>query len=173
MDARLNNPRYVSGQSKMARAAADFNSEVQKITKDLTETQLVLLHKKVGLEALRRIVIQTPVDTGRARGNWQVSIHAEPESFKASKKDQAGEGTINAGTAEINKVPAFGTVYITNNVPYIEVLEYGLFSPTDPGPSKDPRPGRKGRILVKDGFSVQAPNGMVRKAIIELTQMFK
>ena len=64
--------------------------------------------------------------------------------------------------------PQRQVVYISNNVDHIEVLEDGLYQPPDPGPSKDRRKGRHGEILVRGGFSVQAPQGMVKVTIQEI-----
>src|SRR5690606_23664498 len=115
--------------------------------------------------------MRTPVDSGRARGNWQVTI-GTPASGVVPVSDKQGGQTIAKGTETINAIPPFDVVWITNNMPYIEVLEYGLFNPPDPGPSKDPRPDRKGRVLVKDGYSQQAPQGMVGVTLAELRTMF-
>lgn len=98
---------------------AEFNSQVQKITKDFTVNQIRLLQIKISLEALRRIVLKMPVDTGRARGNWQTTINKIPDGEKFS------DNPVVEGTATILAVPPFAVVNITNNVPYIVFLENG------------------------------------------------
>lgn len=104
--------------------------------------------------------MRTPVDTGRARGNWQVTIDM-PARGEANVGDP-----VSAGRGVIDKSPAFCTIWITNTVPYITVLEYGLFDPENPGPNKH------GQVLVSGGFSVQAPHGMVGVTLGELRAMF-
>lgn len=145
---------------RLAQSAAKFNKEVAEFAKTLVPQQLQLLHKKVALEGLKRIVLKTAVDTGRARGNWQTTVDTAPpdkevkKAFpaKSDKKAKDANGTqvatdvINKGSAEIAKVQPFSTTYITNNVPYI--------------------------IWLEDGSSKQAPNGMVKLTIEELRQMF-
>ncbi len=69
---------------------------------------------------------------------------------------------------KLGNLPPYQITWLTNNLPYIEVLEFGKFVPENPGPSKDPRKGRKGRILVKDGYSVQAAQGMARVTLAEI-----
>jgi hypothetical protein len=118
----------------------------------------------VTLELLSRIVPKTPVDEGRARGNWQTTIGQPAQG----EKGNFAEDPIAAGRAILSTLRPFGATFLTNNAPYIRVLEFGLFNPPNPGPSKDPRPRRFGRILVQDGFSIQAPEGMVRVSVREL-----
>lgn len=126
--------------------------------------------RKIALTALDRVVKRTPVDTGRARGNWQTSAGPTNETEFVAK-DPSGRGALAEGRATINAAPPFASITLFNNLPYIEYLENGGFVPTDPGPSKDPRKGRKGRVLVQGGFSVQAPKGMVGVTIAELGQI--
>ncbi len=125
----------------------------------------------IALEALRRIVLKTPVDTGRARGNWQISIGGLSRNQLTTESKGAGN-VIEREAKKFAGLEPFDVVYIENSLPYIEVLEFGGFEPPDPGPSKDSRPSRKNRILVQGGFSVQAPNGMVSVTFEELQQVF-
>ena len=76
------------------------------------------------------VIRMTPVDTGRAKGNWQCTIGSPA----------TGEAMTNEMTM-IATVPqhAGAKVYLTNNLPYIQKLEYG--------------------------HSQQAPSGMVRISI--------
>lgn len=137
-----------------------FEDEVKKIT--LVESDKVpTMIRWFMLEVLRRVVLATPVDTGHARHNWQLAIGSGARK-EIPGKDKSGQPTIAKGTNKILATDPFSNFYLSNNVPYIEVLEYGLFQPSNPGPSRDKRKDRKGRILVKDGFSMQAPRGMVR-----------
>lgn len=134
------------------------------------------LRRAVGLDMLTRVVLKTPVDFGIARGNWQITVAQEPQ-YLQTVKDEGGGKTIEKGagqlarssgpTADLRKV-----IYIANATPYIEVLDRGLFVPPDPGPSNDPRKGRFGRVLVQNGFSVQAPQGIVDLSLNESRQRF-
>lgn len=89
-------------------------------------------HKKVTLdEAVELLVVEissdiiqsTPVDTGRARGNWQAS-NGTPILNSVDTLDKTGVLSIGkvAGVA----VNSAGNIYhLTNNLPYITKLEYG------------------------------------------------
>lgn len=93
---------------------------------------------RAALRILSVVVPATPVDTGRARGNWQTSI-GSPLLGETGRLDKTGGVTINAGRAALSGRKAEQTIYITNNVPYI------------------------GRL--NDGYSAQAPANFVERAI--------
>ena len=105
-----------------------------------------VMQKKVVLEALRRLVEKTPVDTGRARGNWQVTI-ASPAEGQVEVTDSDGAATLVKGLASLIGLPNFQIVWISNNVDYIEKLEHG--------------------------GSKQAPEGMLAITFEELRNMFR
>jgi hypothetical protein len=100
-------------------------------------------------EAVRRcalavdsaVVLATPVDTGRARGNWQVELNT-PAVGTTDNVSPSGREAVEAGKAKIAAYKG-GTkeasVNITNNLPYIGKLN--------------------------EGHSAQAPAGFVEKAI--------
>jgi hypothetical protein len=92
------------------------------------------LHRAVALEGLKGVVRMTPVDTGRARANWQVTQDV-PATGERDATDKGGGATLAAGGATIERAPAYSVTFIANNLPYIETLE--------------------------DGGSTQAPNGML------------
>jgi len=155
----------------MPSNAREFQRELSRVTKDFTEPELVLFHKRLALDALRRVILKTPVDTGRTRGNWQATI-GSPASGTVDTPDKTGGSTITKAAATVEAIVPFSAFFLTNNVPHILVLEEGLFQPSDPGPSADKREDRFGRVLVQGGFSVQAPAGMVSETIAELQAIF-
>jgi hypothetical protein len=90
------------------------------------------------------IVMGTPVDTGRARGNWQASIGSAAGGV-VNASDKSGGVTISQAQPDIEKAP--GTVfYISNNLPYIYRLEF-------------------------EGWSKQAPAGWIRYSIERAKQI--
>jgi len=130
-----------------------FSREISKFAKNLTDVELVLFHKKVSFEAFSRIVQKTPVDTGRARGNWQITIGVPAENIRedfSSALDALGtaqnDAAIERALGALGDLKAFQVVYISNNVAYITFLE--------------------------EGSSKQAPRGMVAETFEELLQIF-
>lgn len=110
-----------------------FNREISRFAKKLVPEKVKLLQKRIVLDILHRIIEKTPIDTGRAGFNWQVTI-----GTKASGTiDISGEGSSGAKRREISKevmakcrkalakLKPFDIVYITNNVNYIVYLEGG------------------------------------------------
>ena len=159
-------------------SAAELRRFFFQTKKAVTDDLVVSVQKKMTLQLLVGVVKKTPVDKGRARGNWQVGIGfapgglvggSFPKNVSGSPESVSEGNVLSKGIATIlgAKVP-YQIWYVTNNVPYIVFLDQGGFKPPDPGPSRDRRKFRKGRILVKGGFSVQSPNSMVDATIEEI-----
>lgn len=102
-----------------------------------------LVVRKLSLDLLSRIVLRSPVDTGRFRGHWDVGINHWPEGL-TGRRDPNGAATIGAGSAIIAQVKAGDVVYLANNLPYGPALERG--------------------------HSKQAPSGIVGVTVAEFNQ---
>ena len=120
-----------------------FESEVRDFVikaNGLQEKQI----RYLCLDLFKNVVQGTPVDTGRARGNWQATINT-PATGSTEDTDKQGGPTISAASNAVSQ--AVGNVfYITNNLPYIYRLEF-------------------------EGWSKQAPSGWVRTAIERTKQI--
>lgn len=103
--------------------------------------------KKTAIVADREVVLSTPVDTGRARSNWLLSLGgpstSEIEAYAKGKGGSSGAANANAAMAQAQSAVRGRRpeqdVYISNNLPYI------------------------GRL--NDGWSAQAPAGFVQAAV--------
>ena len=124
------------------------HSDIERVRKKLN-TNGDKLMRGVVLEALKRIKNRTPVDTGRARNNWNVS-EGSPDYGTTTA---TGDTALARGAAVIANLKFGDTAYITNGLPYIPTLEYGGYGP---GPK------------TVGGFSRQAPAGMVGITVAEL-----
>lgn len=80
--------------------------------------------RKIALDMFSRVILRTPVDKGRARGNWHVSIGRVDDNV-LQLDDKAGTATISAAAAHIAQVKAGDVIYLINNLPYIGKLESG------------------------------------------------
>ncbi|ANT45259.1 tail component [Xanthomonas phage Xoo-sp2] len=89
------------------------------------------------LELFKLVIFATPVDTGRLRGNWQTTINS-PASAAIGRDDPGGAAAMAEAVANLGSI--VDVVWFTNNLPYAERIEY-------------------------DGWSKQAPEGMVRKHV--------
>ena len=124
----------------------DFTLAFKNIN-DLTVDKMETVIKKTVFDLTSAIIADTPVDTGRARSNWQVSFNT-PIDAKLEIDDKSGRSTVSKAKRLINnsKVPL--VYYIQNNLPYIMRLEY-------------------------DNWSKQAPAGFVRINLLKFNQILK
>lgn len=139
-----------------------LTKEFRRVTDKLLPSEVVLVQKKVVLELLSRLVLRTPVDTGRARGGWQASV-GSPATEETGVLAPGAEAPIEGGVSEalsaagavisnalsaMSDLPPYSVVWITNNVPYIQALE--------------------------DGHSMQAPpGGIILVSINDILEIFK
>lgn len=79
--------------------------------------------RAVAIEALRGVVYGTRVDTGRARGNWQVTESTPASGYDQELKDPSGRATASIGATKIEAASGDRTIWLHNGVPYINVLE--------------------------------------------------
>lgn len=132
-----------------------FSLDISRfVEKAKANSELVV--KKIAVDLLASVVDKSPVGNpelwadpsagagyvgGRFRGNWQVTFDL-PATGETGKIDQSGGQTKQAGSAVIQTYSAgVGSIYLMNNVPYAQRLEYG--------------------------WSNQAPQGVVRITVAE------
>jgi hypothetical protein len=104
------------------------------------DTALVL--RKFALDLVSRIVMRTPVATGRARAGWAAAGKALGIDVPRPRRRKAGEPPYDPGEYEEKLTGDRQFIRIANNVDYIMPLEFG--------------------------HSAQAPFGMVRISMAEL-----
>jgi hypothetical protein len=113
---------------------------------DKTEKKMDLAVRKVTLEMFKRVILRSPVDTGRFLGNWQTAIGSVP-SGTLDLDDKSGTATVAKSTAVTMGVKAGDTITLVNNLPYGPRLE--------------------------NGWSRRAPNGMVSLTVQEFQQVVR
>lgn len=100
------------------------------------------LVRKVAVAVDAAVVYGTPVDTGRARSNWQVELSAPAKGMVETLGPGAAQQSIdnaNLVIAKYNRDTAT-EIHLTNNLSYIGKLN--------------------------DGWSAQAPAGFVETAVL-------
>lgn len=80
--------------------------------------------RKTALELQTGVVMMSPVETGRFRGNWQVGFGAI-NTNTSSPDDPAGSAAIARTAAELDSWTPGTTIWLTNSLPYARRLEYG------------------------------------------------
>ncbi len=131
-----------------------FQADIAALATKIKQAPAVVV-KKLAVEAFSSITELTPVDTGRARASWAMSLNApsdflppdlDPKQRSEWKKKKGTKEPIFA-TAEVDytvlaRVDGKQPLYIVSNLVYIEPLE--------------------------EGHSAQAPAGMVRITLAAL-----
>lgn len=99
---------------------------------ELTEDRLNLVVRKVSFDLFARIIMRTPVDTGRARANWFASVNsASIETTEDTDPGPVnGQGTGDSAAraraqAVTLQAKAGDRIFLMNSLPYILALEDG------------------------------------------------
>jgi hypothetical protein len=74
--------------------------------------------------AFSRVVMRSPVDTGRFRGNWQMGIDEQPVG-ELDALDKTGSTTVSEAENIAARAKIGDDMYIVNNLPYADRLENG------------------------------------------------
>lgn len=115
---------------------------------DKTATKLERVKRAVALELFTSIVYDTPVDTGRLRGNWQISI-GSPLVGVVDKLDPSGDRVTREIAAMVGESKLEDVLILRNNLPYAYRIEYEGWSHT------------------------KAPDGMMRRNFLRIQQILK
>lgn len=89
-----------------------------------TEQQMGQVVRKIVLDLHARLVMRSPVDTGRFRANNSVSLNSLP-SDATLEFDKSGGVTIIRAAGAIAAYKLGDTIFLYNNVEYALALEYG------------------------------------------------
>ena len=129
----------------MAGNSVSWESDWKKIEQKIDRTLNQGIRATL-FEVSTAIIKDTPADTGRARGNWQASVGRGATGDVSVGSVRSGEAKAIADVDQTVSVAVGDLYYLTNNLPYIERLEYG--------------------------WSKQAPGGMVRKNMQNFNRLF-
>jgi len=135
---------------------ADF-SDVLNEWIESVEVKMDDIFQTIVIKVGEKVVRISPVDTGLFRGNWQLTVDEETSGVLA-REDQTGDSTVAAIASKANKLTAGQVAYILNHIEYGYDLEYGTYN----GPTAK---------VTEEGFSRQAPEGMVRVTEAEFTSI--
>lgn len=97
-----------------------------------TDHRLDLVVRKSTFEMFAAVVRRSPVDTGRFRANWNVSLN----TIDTASSESTAQARAEAELRKALNFPMGGTTYLANSLPYA--------------------------IRLEEGWSQQAPTGMVR-----------
>ena len=132
----------------MSSFSADLREFAKRTNRTISQTLT-----GTALELATRMVMKSPVDTGRFRGNWQIGeggpdLRTDSDYDKQPLGSAPSAGTFARWQDQLESVVPGTVIYVTNNLPYARRLEY-------------------------DGWSKQAPAGMVRVTVAEYQQIIR
>lgn len=109
----------------MAKVKVDLTAQggVEKIAA-ITRNNVAKVMKAATVEFYRQVIIATPVDTGRARNGWNITI-GTPSSIVPPEGKYNMPNIQDHGLSTIISVTPDQVIYITNRVFYIEKLNKG------------------------------------------------
>lgn len=81
------------------------------------------------LELFSLVLDETPVDTGRLRGNWQVTLNTAAGGI-VDRLDPGGNLTKSELLSNLGSLA--DVVFMTNNLPYVARIEFDAWSPQRP-----------------------------------------
>lgn len=119
-----------------------FSIDIKRFADKVKGREKAFLHKLL-IEIDTGVVLMTPVDTGRARSNWNIGVN-NVDLTERETEDNA-QSVIERAKKIIRQVVVGDVIYISNNVKYIKFLE--------------------------DGSSEQAPSGMVALTLQRIQQI--
>lgn len=122
-----------------------FSADITRFVKK-SERNAQIAVRKITIELLSKVVLKSPVDTGRFRGNWFTGLNYAPQDTSAIV-DKTGYESISRGNSVVGKYTMRDdAIYIANNLPYAYRLE--------------------------TGYSKQAPQGMARLSVMEISSKY-
>ena len=102
----------------MSRFALDISAFAKTTNTTLSEAV-----RGIKINLFTGVIMDTRVDTGRLRGNWQTTT-GSPASGELSREDKIPQFTKGgAAYDEVDRVRADTVDYLTNNLPYAEVWD--------------------------------------------------
>lgn len=117
--------------------------------------------RQAAITLQNHMIMKSPVDTGRFKGNWQCGI-GSIDSSESDREDKTPLGTYDplvASLATQNTLKGWKlgqTIHLTNSLPYARRLEYDSWSQQAPG----------GMVRL----TVQAYSDLLKKVVAEVAQ---
>jgi hypothetical protein len=102
-----------------------FTADVHRIAEKIGVNAATLAEASV-IELFSSVIKDTPVDTGRLRGNWQTTENS-PASGTLDRVEPEGDGGP-AIFEVLQNVNDTGLFYLTNNLPYAATVEFDRHS---------------------------------------------
>jgi hypothetical protein len=123
--------------------SGSFSAQLSQFAEQ-TKEKIDAVFQDICIEIGESVIMLSPVDTGRFKGNWQLTI-SQPSRQSLINYDKQGFATLEKLVNAANALEAGQKAFIVNNLAYSIPLEYG--------------------------YSQQAPSGMVRVTLARFQQI--
>lgn len=124
-----------------------FSADIGRFAKN-TQKKIQKVRRGVTIKLLGAVIMDTPVLTGRLRGNWQLT-EGQPADGELAIEDKAGNATVSKMQNGVIASTGDVALFLTNNLPYGPRIEF-------------------------DGWShTKAPLGMVRRNVARFNTLIK
>lgn len=130
-------------QQKYGSLSGSFAAQLQQFSIK-TQEKMDAVFQDIVIEIGESVIMLSPVDTGRFKGNWQLTIDA-PSNQSLINYDKQGFATLERLVNVANTLEIGQKAFIVNNLRYAIPLEYG--------------------------HSDQAPSGVVRVTLARFQQI--
>lgn len=123
-----------------------LSSDLRKISTE-RKSDMEKIVRASSFQLGANVIVMSPVDEGRFRNNWNSSINSIDDSTDRGLQE-SGTGSIGQLESKVSSVDIGATFNFSNSLPYANRIEY-------------------------DGHSKQAPDGVVRVAILQWDNIVK
>lgn len=131
----------------MFKNLKSFNRKINNFAKVQVPADGAKFFRMLALELLKGVVLDTPVDSGRAQGNWVLTLNAPFAGWQKDGPFKTPGQIVSEGLSTLKGFKLGNIIFLTNNVPYIVRLE--------------------------QGWSDQAPSGMLERNMNRLLTIFR
>lgn len=135
-----------SDGNKTTFAKSDFSAALDHFGDITTPESYNKLLREVALALINKLVEKSPVDTGRFRCSWVAGVGRAKTTIPTFDTNNNGESSKIRVLEALSKLKFGDSLYISNNLAYALMLEYG--------------------------WSDQAPEGVAEKSITEVSDEF-
>lgn len=104
-------------------AVGKFAKEVRRFARDAMDRSEDVF-RVLAMEISREVILKTPVDSGRLRGNWQSTVNTSTPPA-TENVDPSGVSAISGSVATAARAKLGDTFILGNNLPYAERIEGG------------------------------------------------
>ena len=162
------------------------DSGLKKAFKDFVDQVEIDSDEKlrfIALDLYGQVKKKTPVWTGSLRASWQIARN-QPNLKIVKLPELKGGGPRNPNIGlSVKSLPRLKPskklrpIWISNNLPYARVVEHGLYAQLGSvgQPHKYKVRGKYVSMIrtTPQGFSTQAPQGMLKVSVLNITLKYK